>query len=58
MTLKLEPNAEEKREMAGLLDARAARAKLASAVVSGLAEGKLPSAEALQSFRATPTTAL
>jgi hypothetical protein len=57
VTLKLEPNPTELRGMAKLLDGRAARAKRAAAIVQGLAEGKLPTAEELASFQAPPSTA-
>ena len=54
VTLTLAPNAVEKRAMAKLLDARALKAKQAADVVRGLAEGKLPTAGELASFRAAP----
>ena len=54
MTLAMEPNAAELREMAGLLDARKAMAQRAAEVVKGLLAGTLPSAGALESFAGTP----
>jgi hypothetical protein len=51
VTLALEPNGAEKQGMAELLDARAARARLAAEIVLGLADGKLPSVEQLDTFR-------
>lgn len=47
VTLTLEPNDAERRGMSKLLDARAAKAKLAAAIVKGLAQGKLPTPEEL-----------
>jgi len=55
VTLTLEPNQAETRAMAKLLDARAARAKSAADVVLALAEGKLPTAQQLETFR-TPVS--
>ncbi|HEY6079189.1 MAG TPA: hypothetical protein VIW29_10315 [Polyangiaceae bacterium] len=51
VTLTLAPNEAEVKAMAKRLDARAARAKAAASIVLGLAEGKLPSAQELQSFQ-------
>jgi hypothetical protein len=51
VTLTLAPNAAEARAMANFLDARAARAKAAAEVVLGLADGRLPTAQELESFR-------
>ncbi|HKO53459.1 MAG TPA: hypothetical protein VJV79_37375 [Polyangiaceae bacterium] len=51
VTLTLVPNDAETRAMASFLDARAARAKAAAEVVLGLVEGRLPTAEHLQSFQ-------
>ncbi|HSU41866.1 MAG TPA: hypothetical protein VLJ38_19940, partial [Polyangiaceae bacterium] len=55
VTLALAPNAAELRGMAKLLDARAAKAKLAADIVQGLADGKLPTAEQLAVFGAPPS---
>jgi hypothetical protein len=57
VTLSVKPNAAELQGMGKLLDARAALAKQAADVVRGLAEGKLPSASALESFRVPPSGA-
>jgi hypothetical protein len=43
------------RGMAKLLDARAAKAKLAANIVQGLADGKLPTAEQLAACGALPS---
>jgi hypothetical protein len=50
VTMTLDPSAAELRGMAPFLDARAAKAKRAAAVVQGLAEGRLPTAEELTGF--------
>lgn len=50
VTLTLKPNEAEKRGMAGLLDARKAKAARAARIVHGLAEGRLPPAAELQAF--------
>lgn len=56
LALNLEPSDEELKAMAGLLDARAERAKQAAEIVRGLAAGTLPTAAALASFRADATS--
>ena len=52
MTMTLAANAAEKLAMAPLLDARAAKAKLAADIVQRLARGALPSATELEAFAA------
>ena len=52
MTMTLAANAAEKLAMAPLLDARAAKAKLAADIVQRLSSGALPNAAALEAFRA------
>jgi hypothetical protein len=57
-TMTLAANPSEKRGMAPLLDARAAKAKLAAGIVQRLADGKLPSAPELETFAPpAPSTA-
>jgi hypothetical protein len=51
VTLALLPNPAEIRDMAKFLDGRGARAKAAAAVVLGLAEGRLPTVQELESFQ-------
>jgi len=57
VTATLAPSPAELRDMARLLDARAARAKRVAEVVQGLAEGKLPTAQALEGLGEPPLPA-
>jgi hypothetical protein len=52
VTMTLEPNSAEKRDMAPFLDGRASKAKLAAGIVEGLAQGKLPTPRELEAFAA------
>jgi hypothetical protein len=54
VTLTLVPNDAEWRGMSKLLDARAAKAKLAAEIVRELAQGKLPTAERLEGATRPP----
>jgi hypothetical protein len=53
VTVQVTPNDAELRAMSKLLDARRTMAKRAAEIVRNLAEGKLPSAQELETFQAT-----